>query len=77
MLNGADNDVDAVTGLRVPTSFGRPNWDSIFRCISTIHAPAEAGVFYCGPRALGSTLHIKCNQYSDSDMKFRWGKENF
>ena len=51
--------------LRSPTNFGRPNWDMIFRGIRKLHAPAEAGVFFCGPKGLGSTLHIYCNKYSE------------
>ncbi|KAI4152105.1 MAG: hypothetical protein LQ340_003104 [Diploschistes diacapsis] len=77
MVNDADAQVDAVSGLRTPTNYGRPNWDAIFRAIRKIHSPAEAGVFFCGPKGLGSTLHVKCNMYSDPEFKFVWGKENF
>jgi hypothetical protein len=83
MINDANADTDAITGLRSPTNFGRPNWDMIFRSIRKLHAPAEAGVFFCGPKPLGSLLHVKCNQYTDPDgaggkgMEFVWGKENF
>ena len=77
MINDANAEQDAITGLRAPTNFGRPNWDMIFKCIRKIHAPAEAGVFFCGPKPLGSTLHIKCNMYSEPGFSFVWGKENF
>ena len=77
MVNDANAEVDALSGLRTPTNFGRPNWDAIFRSIRKIHAPAEAGVFFCGPKGLGSTLHVKCNMYSDPTFNFVWGKENF
>ncbi|KAJ4290873.1 hypothetical protein N0V90_010069 [Kalmusia sp. IMI 367209] len=77
MINDANAEQDAITGLRAPTNFGRPNWDMIFKSIRKIHAPAEAGVFFCGPKALGSTLHIKCNMYSEPGFNFVWGKENF
>jgi len=77
MINDANAEQDAITGLRAPTNFGRPNWDMIFKCIRKIHAPAEAGVFFCGPKPLGGTLHIKCNMYSEPDFSFVWGKENF
>lgn len=77
MLNSSDT--DAVTGLRTPTNFGRPNWDLVFRAIRRLHSPGEAGVFFCGPKGLGSQLHVKCNQYSEGRKGFRfvWGKENF
>ncbi|ROT38362.1 hypothetical protein SODALDRAFT_359445 [Sodiomyces alkalinus F11] len=65
MINDANADKDTITGLRSPTNFGRPNWDMIFRGIRKLHAPAEAGVFFCGPKGLGSTLHIYCNKYSE------------
>jgi hypothetical protein len=70
-------ELDAVTGLRAPTNFGRPNWDRVFKGIRKIHAPAEAGVFFCVPKPLGSVLHVKCNMYSEPGFNFVWGKENF
>ncbi|KIW22822.1 uncharacterized protein PV07_11083 [Cladophialophora immunda] len=77
MLNSSDT--DAITGLRTPTNFGRPNWDMVFRAIRKLHSPGEAGVFFCGPKGLGSQLHILCNMYSEGDkgFSFVWGKENF
>jgi predicted ferric reductase len=77
MINDANAEQDAITGLRAPTNFGRPNWDMIFKSIRKIHSPAEAGVFFCGPKGLGSTLHVKCNMYSQPGFNFVWGKENF
>jgi NADPH oxidase len=65
MINDVNSDKDAITGLRAPTNFGRPNWDAVFKSIRKIHSPAEAGVFFCGPKVLGSQLHIKCNMYSE------------
>ncbi|KAI6247184.1 Superoxide-generating NADPH oxidase heavy chain subunit A [Erysiphe necator] len=77
MINDANADRDAITGLRAPTNFGRPNWDMVFKSICKIHTPAEAGVFFCGPKVLGSVLHIKCNMYTEPGFAFNWGKENF
>ncbi|KAL1884163.1 hypothetical protein VTK73DRAFT_6832 [Phialemonium thermophilum] len=77
MINDANADKDTITGLRSPTNFGRPNWDMIFRGIRKLHTPAEAGVFFCGPKGLGSALHIFCNKYSEPGFSFVWGKENF
>ncbi|KAL1952621.1 hypothetical protein VTO42DRAFT_4603 [Malbranchea cinnamomea] len=77
MINDANAEQDAITGLRSPTNFGRPNWDMVFRAIRKIHAPAEVGVFYCGPKPLGSILHVKCNMYSEPGFHFVWGKEHF
>lgn len=77
MINDANAEQDAITGLRSPTNFGRPNWDMVLRSIRKIHAPAEAGVFFCGPKALGNILHVKCNMHSEPGFHFVWGKENF
>ncbi|KAK5088526.1 hypothetical protein LTR05_002746 [Lithohypha guttulata] len=79
MLNSSQS--DAITGLHTPTNFGRPNWDMVFRGIKKLHSPGEAGVFFCGPKGLGSQLHVKCNMYSEPGRKtgfrFVYGKENF
>lgn len=77
MINDANSDVDSITGLRAPTNFGRPNWDAVFKGIRKIHHPAEAGVFFCGPKPLASQLHLKCNMYSEPGFNFVWGKECF
>jgi len=81
MLNSSSS--DAITGLHTPTNFGRPNWHMVFRGIKKLHAPGEAGVFFCGPKGLGSQLHVMCNMYSEpgsggkSGFRFVYGKENF
>ncbi|OAP62300.1 hypothetical protein AYL99_04503 [Fonsecaea erecta] len=78
VLNSGDT--DAITGLRTPTNYGRPNWDMVFRAIRKIHWPGECGVFFCGPKGLGAELHVKCNMYTeagDQGYSFVWGKENF
>lgn len=72
---GADR--DAVTQLRAPTHYGRPNWDKIFQSIADKHPNTEAGVFFCGPKALGHTLHLQCNKWTDTreqGTQFVWGK---
>ncbi|KAF8536028.1 ferric reductase NAD binding domain-containing protein [Trichophaea hybrida] len=76
MINDANAEKDAITGLRAPTNFGRPNWDTVFKSVRSIHKPAEVGVFFCGPKALGSTLHVKCNQYSEPGFSFVWYVHN-
>ncbi|RMZ79481.1 hypothetical protein DV738_g3322, partial [Chaetothyriales sp. CBS 135597] len=78
MLNSSST--DAITGLSSPTNFGRPKWDMVFRAIRKIHGPSgDCGVFFCGPKGLGSQLHVKCNMYSQGAKGYRfvWGKENF
>jgi len=69
---------DAITSLRAPTHFGRPNWDRVFTNIVDKHPETDVGVFFCGPAALSRTLRTKCNEYSDPrNTRFFFGKENF
>lgn len=78
MINSADSDVDAITGLNAPVNFGRPPWDHIFPSVATLHPATDVGVFFCGPAPLGSTLHLKCNAFSTAGSegtRFVFGKE--
>lgn len=69
---------DAITSLRAPTHFGRPNWDKVFGSIADAHPQTDVGVFYCGPTALSKQLHLMCNKWSDPrGARFFFGKENF
>lgn len=69
---------DAITSLRAPTHFGRPNWDRVFTSISDKHPDTDVGVFFCGPAALSKTLHQMSNKYTTAKgTKFFFGKENF
>jgi len=69
---------DAITSLRAPTHFGRPNWDRVFSSLTQKHSGSDVGVFFCGPPAISRALHTKCNQYSTpGGTRFFFGKENF
>lgn len=35
---------DAITSLRAPTHFGRPNWDRVFSSIGEKHPDSDVGV---------------------------------
>jgi hypothetical protein len=35
---------DAITSLRAPTHYGRPNWDRVFKSIADKHPETDAGV---------------------------------
>lgn len=39
---GADK--DAITSLRAPTHYGRPNWDRMFTSIAEMHPETDVGV---------------------------------
>ncbi|KAK3821527.1 MAG: FAD-binding domain-containing protein [Benniella sp.] len=51
----------AITGLRSPTYYDRPNFDKIFGELAQAHSRehGQVGVFFCGPKPLGKTLHRK------------------
>ncbi|KAF7303642.1 FAD-binding FR-type domain-containing protein [Mycena indigotica] len=69
---------DAITSLRAPTHYGRPNWDQVFASLGQKHPESDIGVFYCGPQALASALRYHCNKHSDArGARFFFGKENF
>lgn len=69
---------DAITSLRAPTHFGRPNWSKIFGSIAEKHPESDVGVFFCGPAPIARDLHITSNKYSDpKHTRFFFGKENF
>jgi NADPH oxidase len=69
---------DAITNLRAPTHFGRPNWDRVFSSIAEKHPETDCGVFFCGPTVLSRSLHQMSNKYSDpKGTRFFFGKENF
>ncbi|ORY83273.1 ferric reductase NAD binding domain-domain-containing protein [Protomyces lactucae-debilis] len=76
--NGSE--VDAITGLRSMVNYGRPPWDDIYKSLAKIHPATDVGVFFCGPKPLGHTLHLKCNEYSTTGpdgTRFIFCKENF
>ncbi|KAJ9049268.1 hypothetical protein DSO57_1026499 [Entomophthora muscae] len=79
-LNYEAGKEDALTGLRSPTQFGRPNFGQIFHTLTQKHRATDVGVFFCGPKPLSKSLHLYCNQFSQvgSDgTKFHYNKENF
>ncbi|KAI9597870.1 ferric reductase NAD binding domain-containing protein [Syncephalis fuscata] len=71
---------DAVTGLRAPTHYGRPNLDQIFSGVAHHHPETDVGVFFCGPKPLGRQLHLASNKYTQptkEGTRFFYNKENF
>ncbi len=72
-----ENAVDAVTGLRARSYYGRPNLDDIFSKLRNRHRGTDVGVFYCGPKTLSRMLHIACNKWTESaagGTRFFYGK---
>jgi len=78
IVHDVGSEKDAITNLRAPTHFGRPNWDRVFPSIAEKHPETDVGVFFCGPPALSKTLHQLSTKYSDpKGTRFFFGKENF
>jgi len=78
LVHDVGGERDAITSLRAPTHFGRPNWDRVFSGISEKHPDTDVGVFFCGPPALSRSLHQMSNKYtSPKGTRFFFGKENF
>ncbi|KAF8323105.1 NADPH oxidase [Clavulina sp. PMI_390] len=78
MVQDVGAEQDAITHLRAPTHFGRPNWDRVFSGIADRHPDTDVGVFFCGPAVLSKTLHVMSNKYTTpKGTRFFFGKENF
>lgn len=58
MVSDVGSEKDAISGLRAPTHYGRPNWDTIFSNIRSKHPSTECGVMYCGPKVRGTKKRI-------------------
>ena len=41
MVTDVGSDKDAISGLRAPTHYGRPNWDKIFTGVCDKHPQTE------------------------------------
>jgi hypothetical protein len=80
MLNDVAGVQDAITGLRSPTHYGRPNLDQIFQKLKKEHPGQNVGVFFCGPKPFAKSVYQACNKYTDASKngtKFFFHKENF
>jgi len=70
-------------GLKSKMLFGRPNWGKEFDEMTKTHHGKDIGIFFCGPKILSTTLHDKCNEFSDASgskghhTRFFYNKENF
>ena len=74
-LQDVGADVDAISSLRAPTHYGRPNWDRVFPSIAEKHPETDVGVFFCGPSVLSRQLHTMSNKYSTpKGTRFFFGK---
>ena len=77
ILNDIQGTSDAITGLRSPTYYGRPNFDQIFKGMRSSHPNTDIGVFFCGPKALSTTIHKACDRWTETTengTRFFYGK---
>ncbi|CAF1266116.1 unnamed protein product [Didymodactylos carnosus] len=63
-------DVDIFTSLNAKTHVGRPNWDDVFRQLSS--SQRQISVFFCGPSSMANSIREQCARH-----KFRFYKEKF
>ncbi|KAK4756855.1 hypothetical protein SAY87_006982 [Trapa incisa] len=77
-LNHAKHGVDILSGTRVRTHFGRPNWKEVFAKVASKHQYATVGVFYCGMPALAKELRkISYEMSHKTSTRFEFHKELF
>ena len=91
MINDAGAIVDALTGLKSRTHYGRPNWKAIFTGMrdgiergtyirGLAGMQSKVGVYFCGPGGLAKTLKRECQDASSefvkcSDLYFKLSNE--
>ncbi|KAF3437655.1 hypothetical protein FNV43_RR20411 [Rhamnella rubrinervis] len=77
-LQHAKNSVDIVSGTRVKTHFGKPNWRHVYKRIAIQHPDARVGVFYCGVHGLSEELWKLASDFSHkTTTKFDFHKQEF
>ncbi|VAH22026.1 unnamed protein product [Triticum turgidum subsp. durum] len=77
-LNHAKHGVDVVSGARVKTHFGRPNWRGVYERIALRHSEQRVGVFYCGTPVLTKELSELAHDFSrKTSTKFEFYNANF
>lgn len=77
-LNHAKKGYDVVSGTRVKSHFGKPNWRSVFKYIARKNPHTNVGVFYCGPPGPTKQLRELALGFShETSTQFDFHKENF
>ena len=69
MVSDVGSEKDAISGLRAPTHYGRPNWDTIFSSIRDKHPSTECGVMFCGPKV---RREGRANSLAGAILMARW-----
>lgn len=69
--------LDPLTGLVTKTNYGRPNFYKLFEIWRERFKGKTVGVFYCGPKSLGSQLKWLCIENSQKMTNFKFHQETF
>ncbi|OMJ19904.1 Superoxide-generating NADPH oxidase heavy chain subunit A [Smittium culicis] len=80
VMHDSEGFKDAITNLRAPTIYGRPDLNKIFTEVATNHPGADVGVFFCGPAPMGTQIEKKAHYFTTNfktRTKFTYNKENF
>ncbi|KAF3437653.1 hypothetical protein FNV43_RR20409 [Rhamnella rubrinervis] len=77
-LQHAKNGVDIVSGTRVKTHFGKPNWRHVYKRIAIQHPDARVGVFHSGVHGLSEELWKLASDFSHkTSTKFEFHEQKF
>ena len=79
-LNDAGAPIDALTGLKSRTHYGRPNWKAMFSGMregiergtyirGLAGRESKVGVYFCGPTPLAKVLKKECKAASSEFVK--------
>ncbi|KAI3802582.1 hypothetical protein L1987_30720 [Smallanthus sonchifolius] len=76
-LNHAKNGVDVVSGTRVMSHFGKPDWRGVYKQIALNHTGSRIGVFYHGAPPIAQELKQLASDFSHrTSTKFEFHKQN-
>ena len=66
---------DAITSLRAPTHYGRPNWDRVFPSIVEKHRETDVGVV--SPFLPSLVLFVDDDGFLLASLVFLWSSSSF
>jgi NADPH oxidase len=88
-VNDAGADYDPLTLLRTRTTYGRPDWMSVYgkmkQAIETRQYPqgssaqlkTKVATYFCGPGALAKSIKKACGHHTNAEVEFTFTKEHF
>jgi len=88
-INDAGAEYDPLTLLRSRTTFGRPDWKTIYKTIrqaiesgqylpgSNAQLKTKVGTYFCGPSVLAKAIKEATLENTTSSVEFSFAKEHF